>query len=285
MILTDTSQTLPLNRPAEPGASGRQLDVRVRLVIALATSVAVLLLSHPMTLAMLSLTGAIYMAMLRRWRVQIICYCVLLFLGGLSVLFLYILQIFLPMMRNTSPSAMLVPLLRMLALLHAVMPLALSLKLREVLSVMKTLRFPRALYLPLSVTIRFIPGLVYDLRQIRDCLRLRGFRGWALLRPRFWLLPVIFRCLFLSDELAVSAELKGVGYGRPTHLESKKFLRANNLAALVALLSILAGVLWMDRSLPQAITSMHTNAAGLKSGGHHARHGNQPAQRKTHAEP
>jgi energy-coupling factor transport system permease protein len=272
MTILEAQQSSAADRAELPRVSPARLDVRVRLLIALATSVAVLVLSHPASLGLLGLVGAAYMGALRRWRVQLICYGALLVLAALSVGFLYALRSVLPMMRSSGSEQLLVPFLRMLAMVHAVMPLALSMRLRDVLSVMKALRFPRALYLPLAVTIRFIPGLIHDLRQIRDCLRLRGYRRWSLLRPRLWLLPIIFRCLHLSDELAIAAELKGVGYGRPAHAKPKGMLRWTNLATLAALLLVLTGVVWLDRSLPPASSLGHvssSNSDGQHGGGQH----------------
>jgi energy-coupling factor transport system permease protein len=162
------------------------------------------------------------------------------------------------MMRETSQTDMLIPFLRMLALLHAVMPLALSIRLRDALALMKRWRVPRTLYLPLAVTIRFVPGLVHDFRQMRDCLRLRGYRGWSVLRPRLWLLPVVFRSLHLSDELAVAAELKGIGYGRVARPAPSHNLNRHSAIVLVASLCILAGVICIYRSLPRRSPLMHT---------------------------
>lgn len=283
MTVLEAQQPCAADRTESPSASPARLDVRVRLMIALATSVAVLVLSHPASLGLLGLVGAAYMGGLRRWRVQGICYGVLLVLAALSVGFFYVLQAALPMMRGSGPEQLLVPFLRMLAMVHAVMPLALSMRLRDVLSLMKGLRFPRALYLPLAVTIRFIPGLIHDLRQMWDCLRLRGYRGWSLLRPRLWLLPVVFRCLHLSDELAVAAELKGVGYGRPAHARGKGILRWPNLATLAALLCILAGAMWLDRSLPEAGASGHPG--GSHPGSRHAPPADRPGEGRPHAAP
>jgi energy-coupling factor transport system permease protein len=234
-----------------------RLDVRVRLMIALTISVVVLVLSHPISLGLLGMVGAFYMGMLRRWRVQLICYGAILALAVLSVLFLYTLQAFMPMMRGTGPTQLIVPFLRMLALLHAVMPLALTICLRDVLSMMKSLRFPRALYLPLAVTIRFVPGLVNDLRQMRDCLRLRGYRGWNLFRPRLWLLPVVFRCLHLTDELAIAAELKSVGYGRPAHPKGKRFWNGRNVMAIVLLVCVVTGTAWLEQIMPTVLPLSH----------------------------
>ena len=283
MTVLEAQQSSDAIRAKPPRVSPARLDVRVRLLIALATSVAVLVLSHPAALGLLGLAGAAYMTALRRWRVQLICYGALLILAAMSVGFFCLLQSVLPMMRGSGPEQLLVPLLRMLAMVHAVMPLALSIRLRDVLSLMKGLRFPRALYLPLAVTIRFIPGLIHDMRQMRDCLRLRGYRGWDLLRPRLWLLPVVFQCLHLSDELAVAAELKGVGYGRPAHARPNGILRWLNVATLAVLLVILSGAIWLDRSLPRTDTPGHPS--GSHPSGRHAQPEDRHGEGRPHAAP
>jgi energy-coupling factor transport system permease protein len=242
---------------AEQGSTGATrrarggLDVRLRLLIVVATSVAVLVLDHPLSLGILCAAGFAYVTPLRRFKVQLICYAVLGVLSALSVLWLYVLQIFLPFMRDTGPSEMVVPLLRMLAMLHVVLALALSMRLCDVLGFMKQLHLPRSLYLPLAVTVRFIPGLIDDVRQIRDCLRLRGYGRLGLLRPRIFLLPLVFRSLHLSDELGISAEVKGIGYGRPLKPEKRPVWNTTGIAAVTLLAVLALGTVWINHRLSE----------------------------------
>jgi energy-coupling factor transport system permease protein len=261
-------QSAPHASTAASSCPGGGLDVRIRLLIVVATSVTVLLVDHPLSLGVLCVAGRVYLAPLRRFRVQFICYAALGVLGALSVLFLYVLQIFMPMMRSAGWSDMLVPLLRMLAMLHVVLALALSMRLCDVLGLLKQLRLPRSLYLPLAVTIRFITGLIDDVRQIRDCLRLRGYRGLSLLRPRLFLLPLVFRSLHLSDELGISAELKGIGYGRPVTPEKRPAWNTAGILAVTLLAVLTLGTVWVDQRLSNATPA---TSDGVRSGHSNAR--------------
>jgi energy-coupling factor transport system permease protein len=222
------------------------IDVRVRLLITLTTSIAVLVFNHPAALGIMCLAGAGYMGVLRQFKVQAICYVAMLLMSGLSVVMLCVMGRVVPMMQGSVSAQMWVPFLRMAAVMHPIMALGLSLPMQNMLAAMSTLRLPRTLYLPLAVTVRFIPGLIADLRQMRDCLRLRGYRGPAVLAPRLWLLPVVFRVLHLADELAVAAELKGIGQGPVARPQSRGSRGHRNTLAMILLVAVVAAAAWVD---------------------------------------
>lgn len=74
------------------------------------------------------------------------------------------------------------------------------------------LRFPRILTLGMLATIRFIPMLMDESRQIREAMKTRGVNGkWYHLSVtyRAFLIPFIMRLISISDMMALSMETRG----------------------------------------------------------------------------
>lgn len=225
------------------------VDCRARLLVVLIASVAALVLESWPALALMAATGVVYLSMLRRWRMQFICYIMLIAMAVMSLIFIRILALFMPVMRQAGVVSMIVPFLRMAIVFHAVMALALTVRLQDVLVVLKNMHTPRCIYLPLAVTVRFLPGLIHDVRQLHECLRVRGYRGMSLFRPRLWILPLLFRTLHLSDELAIAAELKGVGYGRAVSQAMPSFWSRQQLILAPIVIVVLVGTVLVESQL------------------------------------
>jgi energy-coupling factor transport system permease protein len=236
------------------------IDVQGRILIVLLASIAVLLLNHPASLGLLCVAGAIYLAETRRWRVQVIGYAMLCAFALLSMVCVELLGKALPMMRGRGMLALLVPFLRMTVSMQVVLALALTLELRSVVRLVHRFRLPRALCLPLLVAVRFLPGFIDDVKQVRDCLRLRGYGGGAVLRPRLWLLPLLFRAFHLTDDLATAAELKNIGYGRPTHAGSHVTRPMRFLLPVACAVLLLAGAIALEQRLPEPFPPRHSEA-------------------------
>ena len=78
--------------------------------------------------------------------------------------------------------------------------------------VMNRLGFPRYITLGMLVTIRFIPYLIEEMKQIKTAMRSRGIRtSWY--NPKFLyravIIPVMLRIINISDLLTVSIETRG----------------------------------------------------------------------------
>jgi energy-coupling factor transport system permease protein len=78
--------------------------------------------------------------------------------------------------------------------------------------VMNRMGFPRYLTLGMLVTIRFIPYLVDEMKQIRTAMKSRGIRA-SWYNPKFiyraLIIPVMLRIISISDLLTVSIETRG----------------------------------------------------------------------------
>ncbi|MBR1442005.1 MAG: energy-coupling factor transporter transmembrane protein EcfT [Firmicutes bacterium] len=76
---------------------------------------------------------------------------------------------------------------------------------------MNQLKVPRSLTLGMLITIRFIPILFGEIFQIRDAMRSRGVNVWFYTPKMFYrafLVPLIMRCVNISDILSLSVETR-----------------------------------------------------------------------------
>ena len=79
------------------------------------------------------------------------------------------------------------------------------------------LKFPRMLTLGMLITIRFVPIVFGEIRQIRDAMRSRGIdtrwwsiRAWAPKQIyRAFIVPLVMRVVGISDTLSLSVETRG----------------------------------------------------------------------------
>ena len=198
-----------------------RLDVRTKVFISLLASVAVAILSSPEALLFLCAGSAVYVLALSRLRLVLICY---VFVGAMLLLslgFMELIHSFVPDFPTASLGKMFVPFLRMIVIVNTTLPLALSTRMQTLLTVLKSLRLPVWLYVPVAVMVRFIPTFITDVKQIFESLRTRGYRmtpllvfRHPLLAVRLLIAPLLFRALRTADELGVAAELKGLGYNK-----------------------------------------------------------------------
>ena len=88
----------------------------------------------------------------------------------------------------------------------------LSLPAADMTRSLRQMKCPGALTLGILVTIRFIPVLVGEVRQIREAMKTRG-AGSAWRRPqtiyRAFFIPLTMRILGISDALSLSLETRG----------------------------------------------------------------------------
>ena len=117
------------------------------------------------------------------------------------------------------------------------------------------MRFPQAVTIPLVVMFRYVPTLRIEYRQIRSSMDIRGISDtlWKRLSHplatiEYILIPLLMRCLKVTDELAASGTTRGL------ELECKRYaLRPIRFAwpeIVVSLLGVLflAGLLLIDQT-------------------------------------
>ncbi len=88
----------------------------------------------------------------------------------------------------------------------------------ELAAALERLRVPRAIVIPLTVMLRFLPLVVEELRAIIDAMRLRGVIpgvGTLITRPiravEYVMMPLLAAMIRMTDDLSASAMLRGLG--------------------------------------------------------------------------
>jgi energy-coupling factor transport system permease protein len=222
-------RALFLNRRDDSFAAG--LDVRAKLLLCLAGSLASIALSSPLSLGLLlglstlpALGAARPTTILKTYLFGLVM--MLMALGCSALVGLAV-----PDLMRWNAFSLSVPFLRMLVSINLLLTLSLSTPVQELFARLQQARLPGWLHIPLSVAIRFIPAFLGDCAQIRDAARLRPGRGLAGLW-RGWAVPLIFRMLQSADDLALAAELKGISAAKRPRSEALPPLRRRDWSLL-----------------------------------------------------
>ena len=125
----------------------------------------------------------------------------------------------------------------------------------DLLVALQRMRLPQAVTIPLVVMFRYIPTLRIEYRQIRSTMDIRGISDtwWKrvshpLATIEYILIPLLMRCLKVTDELAASGTTRGL------ELECKRYalrpIRFSWPEILVSLLGVLflAALLFLDQT-------------------------------------
>lgn len=85
--------------------------------------------------------------------------------------------------------------------------------LSEVFSSLQKLKLPKIFVVGLTVTIRYIPTFIEEFKLIKSSMQIRGVK-FSFLHPlrtlEYLIVPQLFRCLSLSQELTSAALTKGI---------------------------------------------------------------------------
>jgi len=194
-----------------------RLDVRTRMAVCLAASLGVVVVESLPCLLILSLVSLVYA--LAHGRIKILAAV----LSGVGLMFVmamvcvYIMSLFWPEFGAMGMGVFVNPFLRVLVLAHTIVVLAVSSRVQDVMTSLKTLGLPFFIFLPAAVMVRFVPEFINDVKLIRESMRIKGFHTGILsvtLHPfllmRLLLMPLTIRALRSADTLAVAAELKGM---------------------------------------------------------------------------
>ena len=125
----------------------------------------------------------------------------------------------------------------------------------DLMVALQRMRLPQAVTIPLVVMFRYIPTLRIEYRQIRSTMDIRGISDtvWKrvshpLATIEYILIPLLMRCLKVTDELAASGTTRGL------ELECKRYalrpIRFSWPEIVVSLLGILflVGLLFIDQT-------------------------------------
>lgn len=209
------------------------LDVRVKLFLCVSGSITTIILSSPLSLGFLAVVSTCLALCAARpstiAKVYLFAFLMLSFALGFSAL----ISLAVPGLMRWNAFSLSVPFLRILISVNLLLVLALSTPVQDLFNRLQSWKLPTWVHVPLSVAIRFVPSFISDCAQIRDAARLRPGRGFR----RFFrglAVPLIFRMLYSADDLAMAAELKGIGQARRTAFSSGQGMGRRD-AAVVAL--------------------------------------------------
>ncbi|WP_320043878.1 energy-coupling factor transporter transmembrane component T [uncultured Desulfobacter sp.] len=200
------------NKPANP------LDIRTRMLICLVSSLGIIFIQSSLALGILTLASFIYALAHGRFRVLAAAWCCVGVMFAMAMGCVRIMLIFWPQIGEVAGlGAFFNPFLRILVLVNTIFALAVSSRIQDLMTSLKTFGLPFVIYLPASVMIRFIPEFINDVKLIRESMRIKGFNPgiqFVTLHPflvvRLLVVPLTIRALRSADTLAVAAELKGM---------------------------------------------------------------------------
>lgn len=255
-------------------------DFRTRLFVSIVVSTATVYISDSTILAVLSALSLAYLlAATRRYKVVAGAYVLVAAMTALSIAVIYgtyaLIGAFAKGTGAEGPVAQMrdagnfhTPFLRSLPSMNVLLALALNLSVQKFTGALKALKMPRVVFLPLLVFCRFVPEFIDVVRQLRDAVRMRGFRvsfGSAFIHPfqtvRLTVVPLAVRTLRMADNLAMAAEMKRIGFAKkPTHLNATA-LRRRDWCSIAAASAIVAGVVLWQAAIPQKPSMMSRRPA------------------------
>lgn len=239
----------------------RFLDVRTKIVVIAATAVATLAASGLAAQLVLFAATLVYALFLKRAKLLAVLYALMAVMMAIAVGCAWGLQTWLPQMGELNIHALAIPFLRGLSMMNAVIVLAMTTRVEDLLSTLERMRLPFCIFLPTAVMLRFVPTFANDIKQVWETLRIKGwplgpvmFTRHPILSARLILAPILFRALKSSETLGVAAELKGMGSRERTVLVDAKTMtsldaRVYSVLLLtllfVAAAEVLLAELWM----------------------------------------
>lgn len=229
------------DRAGSESFAGR-LDAGVKLGLCLLGSCAAIVFSSTLSLGLLTLSSAALALGAARPLTLLKVYLGATAFMAFTLAFAGLISLAAPGLLRWDAFSIGVPYLRMLISVNLLLALAVSTPVQTVFARLQRLRLPRIIRIPISVSIRFIPAFMDDCGQIRDAARLRPARGLAG-TWRTLAVPLIFRTLFSADDLAMAAELKGIGQSAPLPREAGRFAPANYAVLALAAAALTAAAL------------------------------------------
>ena len=184
---------------------GVKFDFRTKLLVIALTMSLVAVLTSDILIYILLVCLCIYLLIQGFYRqaikyFSVCCVFILLrlFSGGNGITFLM-------------PEMFLFMVLRILMMVMAAQPVF-GMPPGEVVAVFKKIHAPSGIALPITFTLRFFPTIRSEFADVFSSLRLRKLLSWKhpLDAMEYIVTPVIFRSSRIAEELAASAESRGI---------------------------------------------------------------------------
>lgn len=117
----------------------------------------------------------------------------------------------------------------------------------EAIAVFKKIKAPIFFALPITFLLRFLPTIRSEFSNVYKALRLRGLL--SIKKPlrtlEYMLVPIMFRASKVSEELAASAETRGIANpGIHTSRREIRFRRRDGVLCIIGLLWSIGFIVW-----------------------------------------
>lgn len=196
-----------------------------------------IILSDWRLLAVVNILSLIYVLSLRRFTPVIVMYVMTVFMLGMAFCVVPALSWSMEKIATFFPgwfgdgfiklsetlskdglASILLPFMRISVSMNVFLALGLTFDNQEFISVMRKLRLPRIVFIPLMVCCRFIASFVNDIRQLYESLRIRRRKMnflFLVTSPmsflRFLVIPICVRTLRIADDLVLMCEVRRIG--------------------------------------------------------------------------
>lgn len=150
----------------------------------------------------------------------------------------------------------LLPFMRISVSMNVFLALGLTFDNQEFISVMRKLRLPRIVFIPLMVCCRFVPSFVSDIKQLYESLRVRRrkMNFLSLLASpmsvlRFIVVPVCVRTLRIADNLVMMCEVRRIGCSRRCICAAEHKMRRRDWGVIIFTFAAAVAVLALKTRL------------------------------------
>jgi len=215
-----------------------KLDPRSKLIFVLIVLTTGIILKKISLLLILAISVLLLMQIARILKK---CWVLLLLFSGACAFFCYLIFVYTKDTNITLQAAK--TFLRMFSITKAGLILAFTTSPNDLSKSLEKMRIPWAIIFVITITMRFFPILLKEIKQIMDSIKLKGldFKKVYFKKPRFIFVPLTIRMIRLSDELAAAAECRGFGnFPQRTSLKEIRFHRFDGLFFLAVAISSLA---------------------------------------------
>ena len=165
-----------LSNSPDTSLAGR-MNIRSKLLLCLAASLAAIVLSNPQALALLCVVSAIYALTAVSLAGLLRAYLFFLFMCLISLGFTWLASFSMPELITWEVGRFVVPYMRMLVSLNALLVLAFSSRIQDLMRELQAFGRMAWIHVPLTVAVRFLPTFLDDCLQVRDAYRLRSPLG------------------------------------------------------------------------------------------------------------
>ena len=207
-----------------------RLDARSKLIFILAVLTTSIVLKQ---ISLLLILALLILFLMQSAKILKKCWILLVLFSGVSVLVCFLIFAYTKDVNISLQAAK--TFIRMFSVTKAGLILAFTTSPNNLSKSLEKMKLPRAIIFVVTITMRFFPVLLKEIRQIMDSIKLRGLQLTRIYfkKPRFIFIPLTIRMIRLSDELSATAESRGFGsFSKRTSLKEVKFGRSDYLFLL-----------------------------------------------------